>query len=129
VNRCQPRIQIEEFIAAGLALAIATAFSFENVDHYFGISGPTSFGSGNTSFTIGGGDTVCISGAFKTLFVPQGYVSGPLSSSVTWDNASFASLGVTPGTYVWPVGVSLLAARQFLCSVSVCLAWLLCGAN
>ena len=40
--------------------------------------------------------------------MPQGYVSGAaLSSSSTWNNAIFASLGVTPGTYVWRWGTGL----------------------
>jgi len=40
--------------------------------------------------------------------VPQGYVSDtPLSSGATWNNATFASLGVTPGTYVWTWGTGL----------------------
>jgi len=34
-----------------------------------------------------------------------GYVSGnPLSDTSTYNNATFASLGVTPGTYVWTWG-------------------------
>jgi len=42
------------------------------------------------------------------LLVPRGYVSGaPLSSSATWNNATFASLGVTPGTYEWTWGTGL----------------------
>jgi len=39
------------------------------------------------------------------LFVPHGYSSGTvLSGSLTWNNASFASLGVTRGTYTWTWG-------------------------
>ena len=44
-------------------------------------------------------------GLFGQLSVPDGYVSGAaLLSSATWNNATFASLGVTPGTYVWTWG-------------------------
>ena len=39
------------------------------------------------------------------LVVPQGYVSGsPLSDTSTYNNATFASLGVTPGIYEWTWG-------------------------
>ena len=79
------------------------------------------------------------------LWVPQGYVSGgALSDSMTYNNATFASLGLTLGTYVWSWGMDErtrgsrsiseglgcpMAAQQFLCSVSVCSAWLPCGAD
>ena len=39
------------------------------------------------------------------LSVPRGYVSGTfLSGSATYSDASLATLGVTPGTYVWTWG-------------------------
>ena len=69
-----------------------------------GITGPTSFGSGGqTNASSGSGDVVGVAGAGgAVLGLPSGYVSGaPLSSTSTWDNATFASLGLTPGTYVW----------------------------
>lgn len=67
-------------------------------------SGPNSFGAGGLiDASSSSGDAV---GSF--LLVPHGYVSGnALSSSATWNNATFASLGVTPGTYVWRWGTGL----------------------
>lgn len=74
--------------------------------------GPTSFGSGSyTPATSGSGDVIEFLGAYVTgfggpnIWLPSGYVSGSeLSSSATWDNATFASLGVTPGSFVWTWG-------------------------
>ena len=83
------------------------------IDSYTGYVGPTSFGSGNTFISPDGatGDTVGIFGSssfygFPNFWVPSGYASGgALSGTSTFDSASFASLGVTPGTYVWTWGV------------------------
>ena len=77
-------------------------------DVWDGVAGPTSFGSGGvTSASIGMGDLAGLS--TNELNVPQGYVSGTTltTGSATWDNATFASLGVTPGTYVWTWGTGL----------------------
>jgi hypothetical protein len=79
-------------------------------DAYLGLLvGPTSFGSGSLFATAdsGSGDMVGLSFSMlgSTLIVPLGYTSGSaLSDSSTYDNATFASLGVTPGTYVWTWG-------------------------
>jgi hypothetical protein len=73
-------------------------------------SGPTSLGNGTNGAVdanSGGGDLVVlnVSDSGFGLFVPLTYVSDTaLSNTSTWDNASFASLGLTPGTYVWTWG-------------------------
>jgi hypothetical protein len=79
------------------------------IDQYTGITGPTSFGSGGTfEANTNSGDFVGIFGRTRNIDVPQGYVSGTaLSDSMTFNNATFASLGVTPGTYVWTWGTGL----------------------
>ena len=77
------------------------------VDFYLGFTGPTRFGSGGVfSANSSIGDLVGNS-AFG-LAVPMGYVSNTnLTSSATWDTATFASLGVRQGTYVWSWGTGL----------------------
>ena len=78
------------------------------LDGYTGFVGPTSFGSGSgLSVSSASGDAAGIYAStgfygHVLLWVPQGYVSNTtLTSAATWDNASLASLGVTPGTYTW----------------------------
>jgi hypothetical protein len=82
-----------------------------DIDAYGGFTGPTSFGIGTGGYAAtGSGDWVGIWGSSAiygapTFWVPSGYVSGtPLSNSAIYDSASFASLGLTPGTYVWTWG-------------------------
>lgn len=81
------------------------------LDGYTGFNGPTAFGMGTGAMaTSAGGDFVFIAGSvagygFPVLAVPQGYISGTaLASDAFWDNANFASLGVTPGVYTWTWG-------------------------
>ena len=80
------------------------------VEAWSGLTGPTSFGTGTSwiDATTGTGDGVGIDeGDFSTpvLYVPSFYVWGStFSTSATWDNATFASLGLAPGTYVWTWG-------------------------
>ena len=79
-----------------------------SVEGYEALSGPGSFGPGGQSLaTSGTGDLFGISTDFSSLLmvVPANYVSGTaLSGTATFVNASFASLGMTPGTYVWTWG-------------------------
>jgi hypothetical protein len=82
-------------------------------DTYVGFLGvgPNVFGNGfSTLANSGSGDMVGLAfvGIPSILIVPSGYISGTaLSDSSTYDNATFASLGVTPGTYVWSWGTGL----------------------
>ena len=89
-------------------LAVATGTQ----DQYRGFSGPSSFGPGGFIFASSkSGDAVTLFGGmtfFSGVWVPHDYVSGtPLSDSMTFNNATFASLGVTPGTYIWSWGTGL----------------------
>jgi VPDSG-CTERM motif len=79
------------------------------VDIYEGITGPTGFGSGGIFFpTSSSGDPVGMVISDMTLGVPHRYVSGAaLSDSMTFNNQTFATMGLTPGTYVWTWGTGL----------------------
>jgi VPDSG-CTERM motif len=81
-----------------------------DADVYVGFTGPTSFGSGDLSLgnSFSGDFFALEEGIDAFLALPQGYVSGAaLSNSMTFNNATFASLGMTPGTYVWSWGTGL----------------------
>ncbi len=101
------------------AAAIATGpTSSAAASLYKGFTGPTSFGSGGTTLpSSGSGDIAGIDGSGDELAVPSGYVSGSsLSDTSTYDDATFASLGITPGTYTWTWG-SGSAAGSFTIEV------------
>ena len=83
---------------------------------YQGITGPATFGSGaRTNASQGSGNQFAINGSGNgfggtpTLFVPQGYSGGQLSATDTYSNATFVSLGLTPGTYTWTWGIGATA--------------------
>ena len=82
-----------------------------DIDLYDTPVGPASFGSGGPfAADSGTGDFVGIlpissSPNIDLLAVPRNYVSGSmLQSSATWSGSTFASLGLTPGTYTWTWG-------------------------
>jgi hypothetical protein len=85
------------------------------VDTYTGFTGPTSFGSGGATFaSMSSGDNVGVNVPFGpgVISVPQGYVSNAaLSDSMTFNSATFASLGLTPGAHTWRWGTN--GANQF----------------
>jgi hypothetical protein len=74
---------------------------------YFGMTvRPSNFGTGagSTPSTVRSGPIVTIQGN-DALVLPQSYVSGStFSSSATWSGSTYASLGLTPGTYVFSWG-------------------------
>ena len=66
-----------------------------------GVVSPGPFGPGGATIgDLGSGDRF---GVYQTsLVVPAGYSSGDLlNGSITFTGATFASLGITPGTYIW----------------------------
>jgi hypothetical protein len=70
------------------------------------ITGPLSFGigTGATADSNTGDRVGIIFNLFPqpVIVAPPGYVSGnPLSDTMTFDDATFESLGVTPGVYTW----------------------------
>ena len=111
-------IDLTDLTAAGLSGQVPAVFPGLGIvsgggpavfsDELFsGISGPTSFGPGGveTGANSATGDPVFINGFNANLGVPTGYVSGSaLSDTATFDSATLASLGVTPGTYTWTYG-------------------------
>jgi hypothetical protein len=86
-------------------------FPIADVSVFAPISGPASFGTGgNIIASSGSGDAAGIFGTSGVLLVPLGYISGnPLSGTATYDNATFPSLGLTPGTYTWTWGTGMHA--------------------
>lgn len=73
------------------------------IDLYTGESGPFSFGGGSVSYpSSASGDSVFLEDFGIGIDVPHDYLSGSsLSSSATFDGATIASLGLTPGIYTW----------------------------
>ena len=77
-----------------------------HLDAYIGFTGPTNFGSGGEFFAnIGSGDFISLQPTNRVLYLPMGYVSNTaLTDSMTFTGATFASLGLTPGTHEWTWG-------------------------
>ena len=105
------------FVATGSmgpSIALLAVADGSGLSQYTGFSGPSSFGPGTTIINASSdsGDSVSIIGAAvfpgPGIFLPAGYVSGTaLSGSSTYNSATFASLGVTPGRYTWTWGTGL----------------------
>jgi hypothetical protein len=94
------------FIFAKLGTIVTGPAASTPTDNYGQIAGPRSFGSGNIIQPgNGNGAVVGVQAEEGFLTVPEGYASGtPLSDNAIYDGQTFASLGVTPGTYEWVWG-------------------------
>jgi hypothetical protein len=79
------------------------------VDIYYGLTGPSSFGSGPSSiFASSGSGDIVGAASGSELYVPDGYVTdSALSDTATYLGRTFSSLGVTPGRYEWAWGSGL----------------------
>jgi PEP-CTERM motif len=94
------------------AVFVAPSASAEG-EVYLSVSGPASFGTGGLATgSSGSGDMFGVIASplawgAPALIVPAGYVSGTsLSGSSIFDGVTIASLGLTPGTYVYTWGTS-----------------------
>lgn len=70
------------------------------LDVYLGISGPTRFGPGGPTLASTSLGSFLLD--IPDVGVPEDYVSGsPISATATYSGQTFASLGVTPGQYIY----------------------------
>ena len=91
-------------LGAGNATALFGPNLAVSASYYDGTNGPNAFGTGGTfGADSGNGDFIGVQGS--RLWLPQDYVSGSLLDSTdTFSGQTFASLGLTPGTYTWTWG-------------------------
>ena len=98
--------------ASGLAALVGSPANILH-DSYIGVAGPSNFGPGGLTFASSGSGSsfgIFFDSSTLSVMVPQGYVSGTaLSGSSTFNAATFASLGITPGTYKWTWGAGATA--------------------
>ncbi len=76
------------------------------IEVYSTITGPATFGTlPVTTSDAEGGDLFGVLPDSSALVVPAGYTSNdPLNGVMSFFGATFASLGMTPGTYTWTWG-------------------------
>jgi len=79
-------------------LVVGNSTSSQSI--YTGATGPIFGPGGLTNATSSTGSNFGTNDSNGVVLLPTGYVSGTsLSGSATWDNKTFATLGLTPGTY------------------------------
>lgn len=95
--------------AEGL-VAVGAGLGHPIGDVYQGVIGPSAFGTASLFGPVQGntvGPFIMLVSATGRLEVPTGYVSGtPLAVSQNTYTGTFASRGLTVGTYVWRLGQS-----------------------
>ncbi len=100
-------VEVSGGINPGIAVVNLGPTSPTETNEYSGISGPQSFGtvSDFVDSSTGSGDAVGIAGYYPYIRTPIGYTSGSaLSGVATFGDATFASLGITPGIYTYTYG-------------------------
>jgi hypothetical protein len=71
---------------------------------YSGLAGPSTFGPGSLTLGTGTGDSFGFRRDLGTFGVPAGYISGTtIAATTTFTGQTIASLGATPGTYVFAI--------------------------
>lgn len=71
---------------------ISNRYAFDQIFPSFGVTGPLEADTTTVNTRLGFFD--------DRLFLPQAYTLGtPFTGAMTWNNASIASLGLTPGVY------------------------------
>jgi len=98
-------------VSPSISLATVGPASLTGDSAYIGLSGPSNFGAGGgANASSGSGSIFGLVGAAGRLLVPAGYVSGTaLSGTSTFSGATFASLGITPGTFTYGWGTGATA--------------------
>jgi hypothetical protein len=84
----------------------------DGVADRYSIDGPESFGDGLLrTATSAAGSLFVIIGADTYVGVPQGYAGEALAGTVTFAGATFDSLGITPGEYVFSLPKDTVTLR------------------
>ena len=100
-----------------LAIGPTTA---DTLDIYKGYTGPSDFGSSIVALeSTGSGASVGIMTRGRLIEVPVGYILGTLLTNTgNFNNATFATLGFTPGTYTHTFGSGAHAASIVITSAT-----------
>jgi len=80
----------------------AIGFATSQGVQYSGLTGPGSFGTGAAlTASSYNGNFLFLGNALSIVVQPQFSSGGPLTGQASWLGQTFASLGLTPGQYVW----------------------------